>query len=81
MDVIQDSDKDKFPLETVHIAAFDLFMICVGGSSHLGGKIFVGPKKLVYVLAFGRTPPPAPTEGELVRAGSKMTSIVTTEVA
>ena len=68
VDVDNDDDEDKFPIGTVHQAALDLSMRCVGGFYHNGGKIFVGPRKLLYVTVFGRTPPPAPTDEALVPA-------------
>lgn len=74
VDVVQDSDEDKFQLLIVHEATLDLIMTCVAGFYHAGGTIFVGPKKLVYVLVFGRTPPPAPTDGASVRAALNVTS-------
>ena len=67
VDVVHDGDEDKFPLWLVHMAALDLSAKCVGESSHLGGKMFVGPLKVVYVMVFGRNPPPVPTSGELVQ--------------
>ena len=56
VDVNHDLDEDKFTLWTAHKGALDLSMKCVGGSPHLGGKTFIGPKKVVYVLVFGRNP-------------------------
>ena len=70
VDVVHDTDEDKFPFWVAEEAARDLSMQCVGGSSHLGGKKFFGPKKVVYVLVFGRNPPSAPTNMDLVQGAS-----------
>lgn len=67
VDVAQDEDIDRFPVLTVYKAALELSMNCVWESTHVGGKIFVGPKKLVYVQVFGRTLPAATTSGAIVR--------------
>ena len=61
VDVVNDRDEDKFPLWLVHKAALDLSINCVTGSYHIGGKMFVGPLKVVYVMVFGWNPPPVPT--------------------
>ena len=71
VDVAQDEDKDRFPLLTIYKAALDLFMNCVWQSTHVGRKIFVGPKKLVYVQVFGMTLPAATSSGAIVRARPK----------
>lgn len=81
VDVMQDSDEDKFPLSMLHRSALELVMACVGGASHVGGKTFVGPKKLVYVLVLGRTSPPAPVGGEVIQVPPGTISNDTWEVA
>ncbi|CAD6585866.1 MAG: hypothetical protein ASARMPREDX12_002145 [Alectoria sarmentosa] len=81
VDVVQDSDEDKFQLLIVYEATLDLIRTCVAGFYHAGGTIFVGPKKLVYVLVFGRIPPPTPTDGASLRAALNVTSDVILGIA
>ena len=53
------------------------------GFLYAGGKIFVEPKILVYVLVFGRVPPPppVPTHGELLLGARSLTGIEKQEAA
>ena len=82
VDVVHDSDEDTFQLSVLHLAALGLSLQCVEGSSHVGGKIFVGPQKLVYVLVFGRiAPPPVSKDGSLVRPVPSITRNQSLEVA
>lgn len=80
VDVVNYRDEDKFPLWLVHKAALDLSMNCVAGSSHIGGKMFVGPLKVVYVMVFGWNPLPVPTGGELVQEPPSLAYNVTLEL-
>ena len=66
VDVAQDEDKDSFPPLKIYKASLDLSMNCVRESTRVGGKIFVGPKKLVYVQVFGRTLPKVTTSRAMV---------------
>lgn len=81
VDVVQDSDADKFTLWTVHKASLDLSMKCVGGFSRVGGKFLVGPKKLVYYWSSGELRKAAPIDWGLVQAAPNMANNVTLEVA
>lgn len=81
VDVVHDRDQDSFPLWVVNNAALDLAMGCVGGASHVGGKMFVGPNLVVYVMVFGRHPPPASADGDSIQLVPNTTHNVTPELA
>ena len=81
VDVVNDGDNDIFPLWVVNNAVLELTMECVGGSSHLGGKRFVGPNLVVYVMIFGRIPPLASAGGDLIQLVPNVTSNDTLELA
>lgn len=63
------------------MAASHLVMECAWGFPHVGEKTFLGPKKLVYVLAFGRIPSLVPTYGELMLGTVSVTSVDDVETA
>ena len=81
VDVVHDADSDIFPLLVVNNAALDLAMECVGGSSHVGGKKFIGPRQVVYVMVFGRNPPPTSAGGGFIQLVTNVTNNVTLELA
>ena len=81
VDVVHDADEDTFPRWVVNNGVLDLAMECVGGSSHVGGKKFVGPLQVVYVMIFGRDPPPTSTGGGIVQLVPKVTDNATLELA
>lgn len=81
VDVVHDADKDIFPLWVVNNAALDLMMECVGGSFHVGGKKFVGPNQVVYVMVFGRHWPPASAGGGTIQLVPNVTNSVALEHA
>ena len=81
VDVVNDDDEDEFPLEVANNGALQLAMDCVWGSSHVGGKKFVGPKKVVYVMVFGRNPSATSAAGGLVQLVPNVTNNVTLELA
>ena len=81
VDVVNDDDEDEFTLEVANNGALGIAMDCVWGSSHVGGKKFVGPKKVVYVMVFGRNPPPISAAGGLVQLMPNVTNNVTLEIA
>ena len=80
VDVVHDTDADLFPLWVVNNAALDLSIECVGGPD-VGGKKFVGPKEVVYVVLFGRNPPPASAGGGSIQLVPNITNNVTLEHA
>ena len=67
VDVFHDTDQDQFPLWTAHKTALDLSMKQVAGFSYVGRKVFIGPRKLVYVSVFVRAPLSASTDRTLVQ--------------
>ena len=81
VDVVNDGDEDTFPLWVVNNGVLELAMECVAGSFHVGGKRFVGPLQVVYVMIFGRNPPPASTGVGFVQLVPKVTNNVTLELA
>ena len=81
VDVVRDTDADLFPLWVVNNAALDLAIDCAGGPSDVGGKMFVGPKQVVYVMLFGRNPPPASAAGGFIQLVPNVTNNVTLERA
>ena len=81
IDVVNDADEDHFPLWVLNNGVLDLAMECVAGSFHVGGKKFVGPKEVVYVMIFGRDPPPTSAGGGLVQLVPKVTNNATLELA
>ncbi|KAL6720079.1 hypothetical protein ACLMJK_002000 [Lecanora helva] len=58
LDVERDKDEEKFPPFNAWKAALKLVSVCVDGETFLGGKVMIGPKKLVTLLVFGRKPSP-----------------------
>ena len=81
VDVVHDADRDTFPLWVINNAALDLAMECVGQSFHVGGKKFVGPNQVVYVMVFGRHWPPASAGGSTIQLVPNDTNSVTLERA
>ena len=81
VDVVNDGDEDHFPLWVVTNGILDLAMECVGGPSDVGGKKFVGPNQVVYVLIFGRDPPPTSAGGGFVQLVPKVTDNATLKLA
>jgi len=54
LDVANDDDKDKFMPWTAYLAALSLANVCVNNEHRLGGKLIIGPHKVVTLMVFGR---------------------------
>ncbi|KAL8657999.1 MAG: hypothetical protein Q9202_007639 [Teloschistes flavicans] len=61
IDVLKEGDEDTFNLFVVANAASLIAQKCsVRGTPGLGGLAVIGPKKVVMIVIYGRTPPPPP---------------------
>lgn len=64
LDVAKDDEDDVFMPWEAFSNAVGLATKCFGIGEGLGGKIFIGPKKVVYMIVFGRKWPPVVGEEE-----------------
>ena len=81
IDVMNDTDMDKFEPVLLYIAAWEIALRCTQGTFPFGGKTMTGPKKVVDVLVFGRAwrlddgaAEPVNSEGVVAVAGERLTS-------
>lgn len=81
IDVINNTDMDKFEPVLLYIAAWEIVSRCTQGTFRYGGKITTGPKKVVDVLVFGRAwrlddraAEPVNSKGVVAAAGEHLTS-------
>ena len=81
IDVMNDTDMDKFEPVLLYIAAWEIALRCTQGTFSFGGKTMTGPKKVVDVLVFGRAwrlddgaAEPVNSEGVVAVAGERLTS-------
>lgn len=69
LDMVHDTDEDRFPLLNVRGAAMELAQACVrpdpSAGPRLGGSVSVGPAKLLHVVMFGKVYADAVTVAKL----------------